>query len=333
MFTDVDPLIVTDHSDPAAGFKPIPTRSRREERSAAQLTDAAATALITGGRLTPRDLTVLRAVWMYGVMSADQVTRLVFYPLTGSNATNVANRRLAFLYQEYCLNRAWRGYGQDFVYTLEGQGVRLIQMEQQKDSPAEIHWSPLTVGRQLLRLDHYLAITEFGVQLSHAARTWPGGGELRWYGEHTLTLPPAAGDRLTPAGLGLLRLEQTGLAFFLEWDRGVDPVAVVADQVNTYVTYLRTPAAWQGQFTRFPTVLIAMASPTRAADLGVAVRERLKTWLADNEKLNVLVTAQDKLREQGIWGPVWLPAGGGGEAVPAGEQGVSLPQWLKSPAK
>ncbi len=330
MFTDVDPLIITADSAATGGgfnFKPIPTRSRREERPAAQLTDAAATALITAGRLTPRDLTALRAVWMYGVMTADQIARLVFYPLAGSNATNVANRRLNFLYQEYCLNRAWRGYGQDFVYTLEGQGVRLIQMEQQKDSPEAIHWSPLTVGQKLLRLDHYLAITEFGVQLSHAARTWPGGGELRWYGEHTLTLP--AGDGFTPAGLGLLRLEQTGLAFFLEWDRGVDPLPVVAGQVKSYVDYLRTPAAWQGQFTRFPTVLIAMSSPERAEAVAVAVGDRLKGWLTANEKLNVLVTAQAKLGEQDGWGSVWLPAG---EAAPAWERGVALPEWMKPPA-
>ena len=112
------PLIIPDPDRSAANqagpFRVPPLKWRRTERPEAQLTEAAATALIAGDRLKPRDLSILHAVWMYGVMTTKQITRLLFDNLTERSAVTVASRRLNFLYQEYCLNRAWQGMGAEF---------------------------------------------------------------------------------------------------------------------------------------------------------------------------------------------------------------------------
>jgi hypothetical protein len=317
---DTPPLIIPDTAISAVKqpgpFQVPPLKWRRTERPESQLTAAAATALIAGGRLKPRDLTTLRAVWMYGVMTTTQIIRLLFDNLTERSANTVASRRLNFLYQEHCLNRAWQGLGQDFVYTLDVQGARLLQMEQQ-----ELNWSAQAAGEKLLRLDHSLGITGFGVNLTHAARTWDGGGELRWYGDHVLTLTTKAGTRFKPDALGLLRLAQARTAFFLEWDRDRETGPVVANKVKTCVDYLRSDE-WHSQFRRFPAVLIVTANPARLEQITSDVEHILKTELAVDESLTVLVTAQAMLEEQGVLGPVWF------HQV---EEGLALPDLLKPP--
>jgi len=305
---EVDPLVYSNESPGArpSPFQPPPRKWRRPDK--ADVTEAAATALITGGRLTPRDIDLLRAAWMYGAMTTAQITRLVFHPLQGGSARRVASRRLNFLYNEHCLDRAFRGLGRDFVYTLDLQGARILQMEQQKASRKDLKWSPRAVGERLLLLEHTLGITEFGVSLTHAARTWPGGGELRWFGEHVLVLTTPAGAQFNPDGLGMLRLAETGLAFFLEWDRGTETVPVVSSKVKTYLDYMRSPE-WRAEFTRFPAVLIATTTFDRAEKLLIDAHRRLKALLAAEERLTVLITTHEQLTAQGGLGPVWFQVG------------------------
>jgi hypothetical protein len=297
---------------------------RRADRPESQLTEAAATALLTAGRSTPRDLTVLRAVWMYGVMTADQITRLVFHPLADASAKVISRRRLNFLYEEHCLNRVWRGRGHDFVYTLDVQGARLIQLEQQRHRRKEVPWSAQAIREKFRWLDHHLDITDFGLNLTLLARTGEGGGGLRWYGEHTLTLTTKTGDPLNPAGLGLLRLGEARASFFLEWDHDVEAVAVVGSKIENYVDFLRSPEIWRSQFTRFPVVLVAMTTPARAEDLGIAVGQRLTSWLAAGECLTVLVTTHARLQEHGVLGPVWFQAGATDQ-----REGLALPDLMQ----
>jgi hypothetical protein len=308
------PLIISPDSDSSAGpFRVPPLKWRRTERPEAQLTEAAATALIAGGRLKPRDLSILHAVWMYGVMTTKQITRLLFDNLTERSANTVASRRLNFLYQEYCLNRAWQGLGQDFVYFLDIQGARLLEMQQQQ----ELNWSAQSAGQKLLRLEQSLGITELGVSLTHAARTWEEGGELRWYGEHVLALTTKDGLRFSPDGLGLLRLGAERTALFLEWDRG----SGLADKVKTYVDYLRSEE-WRSRFKRFPALLMVTSVPARLEQIAAEVEQALKTELAATEQLTVLVTVQAMLEAQGVLGPVW---------VHRLEPGLALPDLLKPP--
>ena len=314
MFNTPPLIIPADSAAQPGPFRVSPLKWQRQERSEAELTEATATALITGDRLKPRDLSILHAVWMYGVMTTKQITRLLFDNLTERSAVTVASRRLNFLYQEYCLNRAWQGMGQNFVYTLDVQGARLLQLEQPDD---RLNWSAQAAGEKLLHLEQSLGITELGVSLTHAARNWEGGGELRWYGDHALTLTTKDGLRFRPDALGLLRLGVERTGFFLEWDRG----SGLAEKVKTYVDYLRSEE-WQSHFKQFPAVLMVTETPDRLEQLAAAVEQALRTELAATEKLTVLVTAQAMLEAQGVLGPVW---------VHRLEPGLALPDLLKPP--
>ena len=102
---------------------------------------------------------------------------------------------------------------------------------------------------------------------------------------------------------------ELGLAFFLEWDRGTETVPVVGGKVKNYVDYLRTPAAWRGQFNRFPVVLIATTTFDRAEKLLIDAHRRLKALLAAEERLTVLITTHEQLTAQGGLGPVWFQVG------------------------
>ena len=315
---DTPPLIIPDPDRSAANqpgpFRVPPLKWQRQERSESQLTEAAATALITGGRLNPRDLTILRAVWMYGLMTTKQINRLLFDNLTERSARVTASRRLNFLYQEYCLNRVWQGMGQNFVYLLDVQGARLLQMKQPDN---KLNWSAQAASEKLLRLAQSLGVTDLGVNLTCAARTWEGGGELRWYGDHVLTLTTKDGLRFRPDAMGLLRLGAERAAFFLEWDRG----GGLADKVKTYVDYLRSEE-WRSHFKRFPAVLVVTETPDRIAQIAAEAEQTLRTELAATERLTVLVTAQTMLESQGVLGPVW---------VHRLEPGLALPDLLKPP--
>ncbi len=325
---ELNPVTYTDENPVEnSTFQVPPRRWRREDQPDTQLTDAAVVSLIMSGRIKPRDMAILRAVWMYGVMTTGQIIRLIFHTLSGRSAEVVAGRRLNFLYKEYCLNRVFRGIGSEFVYTLDIQGSRLIQMEQKKRRHEDIKWSFKGVGEKLLLLDHSLGITEFGVNLVEATRAWPDGGGLRWYGEHVLVLKKQDGTWFNPDGTGVLRLGKHGLAFFLEWDQGTEKPATVGQKVVNYIEFLRNPDEWRLQFRRFPVILIPTTTPGRVEKILTETERRLRL-LADDEQIIVLVTTHDQLTQQGVLGQVWYRAGQTEKADLAWGKAISLPQLM-----
>lgn len=305
-------------------LKTPPRRWQRREKAAAQLTTAAAMSLLTAGRLTRRDLDILRAVWLYGVMSTGQIRRLVFNPLTARSAAVVASRRLNYLYQAHCLNRAFRGIGQEFVYTLDVLGMRLIRVEQRQRLGEKIDLFK-NISEKLLRLEHSLTVTEFGVSLTEAARLHPAGGGLRWWGDDVLMLTKPDDGHFNPDGMGVLRLGNNKTAFFLEWDHGDDDslfLPTVGDKIAGYVGYLCRPDAWRSQFTRFPAVLMVTHHVEEALIKAV---EPLRL-LSSNQDLTVLVTAPEMLTKQGVLSCVWWKAG-------AGRAEMSLKQLVGEPTQ
>lgn len=289
------------------GDDAAPPGSRRE-RPVSALTEAAADALLTGG-LTDLDLQVLRATWQYGVLTTDQLARLVF----PHAVRREVERRLEWLVEEYCLNRVEPGSG--IAYTLDALGVRLIQREQ----PPERR---ITGSLSAAIGPHSPDIAEFAVRLTEAARAWPDGGGLRWYGAQLLTLVWPGENQVNPAGLGRLRLGESTLDFFLEWDADNRPVG---DRIAAYLDFMRRPDAWRGQFSRFPVVLVVASTPARVEKI-LAERRRL---LGDDEALTVLVTTPEALTQQGVLGPVWRQIGATEpDGLAQGQEGLSLPQVM-----
>jgi len=263
--TTGDRLVIGDAA-PASPEPPAPIEMAADAQADSQLSDL--------------DLQVVRAIWRYGVLTADQVGRLV-----GGLS------RLHWLSNEKYLDRIM--LGETAAYTLAEPGLKLIR----RDQPA----ARRLTGPVSAIDPHRPDIAEFTVRLTEAARAWPAGGGLRWYGAHLLALVWPDERQFNPAGLGRLRLGDGSLDFFLEWATADSEAAA---RIAAYLDLRRRPDAWRGQFSRFPVVLIVVSTPELAGD----VIRQLETRL-NGADLTVLVTARNRLLAQPGFAPVWRQVG------------------------
>jgi hypothetical protein len=152
-------------------------------------------------------------------------------------------------------------------------------------------------------LPHLLAVNDFFVALLAHARQHPGSRLRRWWSERSTAA--AYGQRIHPDGHDVWADGDTETGFFLELDRGTEPVGRLVDKLapqarlqaaggpNYPVLFvLPTPAREQHLHRRLadqpePTLMVATTSPEAARDPG-----RLR-------------------RLHGPAGPVWRVAGNG----------------------
>ncbi len=323
------PLAETTEEETRLGIVP-PPRLRREARSARQLTLAHAVNLLKSGRLTARDLRVLRAVWMLGAMTSDQIRRLVFHTLKNeTNARRVANRRLRFLYQEYCLDRIVVSLNQDAIYTLDVQGARIVQMLQQAKTRKEIKWSPGSVGQTMLFMDHRLEVAEFAVRMAEAARG--RRGTLQWIGEAMLDLTKRDGSRFEPDGMGVLKLNgHVPFPFFLEWDRGKEAIGVIGQKMRNYLDYLNYREGWSSHFSEFPLLLfVTTGGDERLRNVMVETERQMRQVGASPDRFVAWMTTQARLDRHGMFGKVWYQAGKTPASDMMWEAGSALPDALR----
>ncbi len=306
---------------PKFGIKP-PPRLLRPERRDNELTMKHASALMRSGRFTTRDFKIIQTIWMMGVATSEQVRRLMFSDL--KSGERIANRRLKFLYDEYCLDRIWFSINEPPIYILDIMGARIIQLARKAKNTREIHWSATRQGQYTLFLDHSLEITEFAVRLAEATRAEKG--ELRWIGETILTLTRADGGRFEPDGIGILDVWDTKLPFFLEWQRQKRDIA---DKIQHYLNY-RNEDGWKGKFPYFPPLLFV----TTAGDDWLkrhfkTVEQEMGRYKVTAEKFAVWMTTQERLDRDGILGPIWYqPGKTPSQDLAWDKEGFSLPEAM-----
>lgn len=305
--------------------RPLPRRLRRVEKPEKDLTDEAAKNLLMSGRLNERDYLVLEVAWRFGVVTTDQVIRWAFYTLKNPrDARRVANRRLRFLYDEYCLDRFFRGTNEEMVYTLDVQGARLLQMAYRKDR-REIRWSPRSVGEKLNFLDHYLGIANFAVNLTETVRE--RGGTLEWEGENTAAQTKKDGSTFEPDSIGYLTILERRLPFFLEYDLGTEEIRILGDKIRNYLAlYQQNQEGWQNYFStkKFPPILIATTTLARVEKIVVGTGQFLNAAQVNPDDFVVLLATHEALQQHGILGPAWYWAGKSQKTDLNWGKGVSL---------
>lgn len=274
-------------------------------------------------------MAVLNAVKTFGLLTADQIRRLLFHDHKSVvSAQNVMRRRLRILFEEHCLNRWYFSLNDDAVYRLDTLGVKILQATGHHDVSRKKY---MTMHRLAL-MAHTLGIAEFAVSLTEGAREM--GGDVYWVGESRLTLKVSNEDYFEPDGAGVLHLPgKSPVAFFLEWDRGTEPLAQFAGKMSRYRKY-HLNRNWAGAMNRmFPSFKITKWPPMVVVTTGgvnrmVGIIRYITRYLTglnitpDNQP--VYVTNTDLLQRKGMLGDVFFQPGKVTKDNVIWEKGISL---------
>jgi len=248
-------------------------------RSAAQRLAALA------GRLTDRDRTLCRLLHQHRVLTAPQLTDLAF------PSRNAAEHRLAILHQLGVVDRFRPRHtpgSAPYHYVLGPLGAALLAAQTDQE-PAQLGYRrdrTLALAHSQ-RLQHLLGVNSFFCALARAARQDPAAALEVWWSEQRCA---ARWGRLVhPDGYGRWREHQSRVDFFLEYDRGSEPLGRLAAKLPGYLQL--------AQASEIATPLLVWL-PTQARE--AAARQALAA-----SSLPVATATPDP--DQTPAGPLWLP--------------------------
>ena len=212
------------------------------------------------GRLTTRDLELVRALIGVGMLTRQQIQRLFF-----GDHPKVASNRLARLYHYHFLDRSsyWledmgpEGFEPCYIYTVGAVGLEAFALRMGVGR-GDVPFTPAryTLSREDHFLLHDLRISEMFTQLQVGAKEI--GEELMWFNESAAILRREQEELVRPDGIAVLIGPQRHTPFFIEMDRGYTdwPKKVAAyekaRQQSPWAVTLRVDS-WRPSV--FPTVL------------------------------------------------------------------------------
>jgi hypothetical protein len=183
------------------------------------------------GRVTDRDRTLCRLLYDHRVLTTLQLVDLAF------PSRNAAEHRLAILHQLGVVDRfrPHRTPGSaPYHYVLGSLGAALLAAEQDHD-PAGLGYRrdrALALAHSQ-RLGHLLGVNGFFAALVRAARQQQGEAALEvWWSEQRCAAQ--WGGLVHPDGYGRWREHHARVDFFLEYDRGSEPVGRLAGKLAGY---------------------------------------------------------------------------------------------------
>ena len=181
-------------------------------------------------RLTPRDRLVCRTLFDHRVLTTEQVTDLCFDNLT------TARHRLTALYQLRVLDRfrPFRSVGSDpYHYLLDTLGVEVVAADRGIEVPRPgLHHSRALALADSQRLAHLLATNGLFCSLARWARGVEDAELAEWWSERRCN--NEWGEVVRPDGFGTLRQQTRVVEFFVEFDRGTETLARLADKLTDY---------------------------------------------------------------------------------------------------
>jgi hypothetical protein len=259
---------------------------------------------------TPRDREIIAAVSKHGGMSRAQIQRVHFRYEDRLASTQAACRRLRLLAQRGYLARVRLAVAQGsgpFVYLPGKRAASVLGGEERSGS-----WDKR--GRQAIAgesLEHTLEIVDFYIAMREALER-NGGLIVTWWGEADARYVFAWQSRkllLSPDAYCLWALGREEGAFFLEWDRGTENLARLAEKLLRYEAYyqLRAYRDHLGETGLRPRlVFVAPDERRRRQMLGWLDRRLAAGELASLP--TILVGVRDSVLSD-ILGPVWRAPG------------------------
>jgi hypothetical protein len=207
-------------------------------------------------RLTPRDRWLLDLLDQHQVFTTMQITTLCYPSL------HRASYRLRQLHHREVIDRFRHGArpgSEAYRWTLGPTGAGITATAAGRPAPR-----PQQVRAYLDRLatspklHHLLAVNDLFVTLAGHARHHAGVALTRWWSERRATT--AAGNLVHPDGAGTWTTGGRQVSFFLEVDRGTEPLPRLASKLhNGYTRLAGTRLAWP--------VLFWLPNPAREDNL------------------------------------------------------------------
>lgn len=268
---------------------PSPPRVQIETANTAEA------ALSRARGLTDRDWSLITYLDRHRVLTAVQISRLLF------DSDTHARHQLTTLYQRGVLARfrrdLWPG-SQAWRYTLGHVGAAVHAAATGTALP-----QPAKVSEKVLRLahsqhtEHLLGVNEFFTTLAGYARTHPHCALDQWWPESVTA--DACGGIVRPDGYGEWTQHGVTLAFFLEYDNGTETLNALTDKISKYAELAQAGI-------RKP-VLFAFTTTIREQHTHQALKRRYSGGVP----VLIATTSLDKPSgaQPAVLGRVWLPAG------------------------
>jgi len=184
------------------------------------------------GRVTDRDRALCRLLYEHRVLTTPQLVDLAF------PSRNAAEHRLAVLHQLGVVDRFRPRHipgSAPYHYVLGPLGAALLAAEADQD-PAQFGYRrdrALALAHSQ-RLGHLLGVNGFFAALAREARHQQGDAALEvWWSEQRCAAQ--WGGLVHPDGYGRWREHQARVDFFLEYDRGSEPLGRLAAKLPGYL--------------------------------------------------------------------------------------------------
>jgi protein involved in plasmid replication-relaxation len=183
------------------------------------------------GRLTDRDRTLCRLLHQHRVLTTPLLTDLAF------PSRNAAEHRLAILHRLGVVDRFRPRHtpgSAPYHYVLGPLGAALLAAEGDQQ-PTQLGYRrdrTLALAHSQ-RLAHLLGVNGFFAALARAARRHEDAALEVWWSEQRCATQ--WGRLVHPDGYGRWREHHTRVDFFLEYDRGSEPVGRLAGKLPGYL--------------------------------------------------------------------------------------------------
>lgn len=278
--------------------------------------------------LTERDREIIRQVYLYRLMTREQIERLLFPPDQGQDhptKTSIARRRLKLLYQNGYLERILTPirpalWATRPVYRLAEQGAETVAAELGIAPKKLAYWGKgfdkdhRAADVSLLFFEHALAINDVRIAVTLAARS-KGYRIEKWLDDNQLKSDvmkdyvTVKGQRRTervaiiPDAYFLVDLGERRAHFFLELDRATMSSTRWKTRVLGYKTYTESGKYEQRYHTRSLRILTVTTTQARLENL------KKTTEAASNQKLFWFTTLDQITPETVFIAPIWLRVG------------------------
>lgn len=278
--------------------------------------------------LTDRDKEILRQVYLFRLMTREQIERLLFADSNGKDhltKTSLCRKRLKFLYHHGYLERmptpispgvwAWRP-----VYRLAPKGAEVVASLLEVSIKELPYWGRgfdkdhRQSDASLLFLEHTLAINDFRLAVLSAAKD--GGYRLQEWIDDTQLKSKAMKDyvqvssgetrnvkmAVVPDAYFILNLGDRRAHFFLELDRGTMSNQRWKMRVRAYKTYIERGKYQERYHTNSLRILTVTTGDSRRDNL------RKTTEQAGGSSLFWFTTLGEITPQSVLAWPIWAVA-------------------------
>ncbi|GAA2349861.1 replication-relaxation family protein [Dactylosporangium salmoneum] len=244
-------------------------------------------------RLRPRDYAIAALLHEHTMLTTDQLTAILFTnPITCRHRLGIL-RSIGFV--DRFIRRNQPGTPNVVCWVAGPLSSRMTALAAGESPPTpkalrerqdRIYASPT--------LDHLIAVNWVGTRLLARSRADRTTSLLRWWSERTTA--NRFGQRIHPDGHGIWAAGDRQVGFFLELDRGTEPIGKVADKLTSH----RRLTAEGG-----PTYPILFALPSRTRE------QHLHRRLAERPEPTLVVATTSPESGTDPADPVWRLAGNG----------------------